>query len=124
MWRTRGEGLELTAKGCNDLRRGNICYFVVGISFGAGAVLVEEYTKTNGQYFSEFIATTLHRALIIRAAETRKEKLLVLQNNYPSQNIAKATESLKAIGHRWKDPSKISGSKPHKEPFSKRKEET
>ena len=40
----------------------------------------------------------MHRALINRAAETRKENLLFLQDNDPSQNSAKATESLKAIG--------------------------
>ena len=59
VWRTRGEGLELTAKGRKDLRGGNICQFVIGTSFGAGAVLVEEYTKMNGQSFFEFIETTL-----------------------------------------------------------------
>ena len=62
VWRKRGEGLELTAKGSKDLRGGNICHFVVGISFGAGAVLVEEHTKKNGQYFTKFIETALHRA--------------------------------------------------------------
>ena len=52
----------------------------------------------NGQYFSEFIETTLHRALINCATETGKEKLFLLQDNDLSQNSAKATESLKAIG--------------------------
>ena len=54
-WRTRGEALELTAEGNKDVRRGNIRHFVVGISFGVGAVLVEEYTKMNGQYFSHVL---------------------------------------------------------------------
>ena len=98
VWRTRGEGLELTAKGSNDLRGGTICHFFAGNSFDVGAVLVEECTKINGQYFSEFIETTLQRALINRAAETGKEKFFCLQDNDPSQNTAKATESLKAIG--------------------------
>ena len=52
----------------------------------------------NGQYFSEFIETTVHRALINRAAETRKETLKFLQNNDTSENSAKATKSLKAVG--------------------------
>ena len=52
----------------------------------------------NGQYFSEFIGTTLHRGFTNRAAEIGKEKLLLLQDNDPSQNSAKATESLKTIG--------------------------
>ena len=98
VWRTRGEGLELTAKGSKDLPGGNVCHFVVGICFGAGAVVVEEYTKMNGRYFSEFIESTLHRALINRAAATGKEKLLFVQDNDPSQNSAKANESLKTIG--------------------------
>ena len=51
MWRTRGNGLELIAKGSKDIRRGNICHFVVGIFFDAGVLLVEEYTKVNGQFF-------------------------------------------------------------------------
>ena len=52
----------------------------------------------NEKCFSEFIETTLHRALINCVAETGKEKLLFLQDNDRSQNSAKATESLKAIG--------------------------
>ena len=47
VWRTRVEGLELTAKGSKDLLGGNVCHFVVGICFGAGAAVVEEYTKMN-----------------------------------------------------------------------------
>ena len=45
VWRTPGEGLELTAKGSKDVGGGNICHFIVGISFGAGAVVIEEYMK-------------------------------------------------------------------------------
>ena len=52
----------------------------------------------NGQYFSEFLETILHRVLINRAPETGKEKLLFLQDNEPIQNSAKATEPMKAIG--------------------------
>ena len=64
--------------------------FFVGISFGRGPVLEEKYTKLNGQYFSEFIDTTLHRVLTNRTAATGKEKLLFLQDNEPSQNSVKA----------------------------------
>ena len=39
VWRTPAEGLELTAKGSKDVGGGNICHFIVGISFGAGAVV-------------------------------------------------------------------------------------
>ena len=39
VWRTPGEGLELTAKGSKDVGGGNMCHFIVGISFGAGAVV-------------------------------------------------------------------------------------
>ena len=52
VWRPRGEGLELTAKGRKDLPGGNVCHFVVGICFGAGAVVVEEYAKMNLAIFS------------------------------------------------------------------------
>ena len=97
VWRTCGEGLEPTAKGSNDLRSRNICHFFVGISFGAGAVLVEKYTKLNGQYFSEFIETTLHRMLTNRPAATGKEKLMFLQDHDLSHSSAKAKESLKTI---------------------------
>ena len=98
VWRTPGEGLELTAKGRKDLRGGNICHYVVGISFGGGAVLVEEYTTMNGKYFSEFIEKSLHKILIDRAAAKGKDKLLFLQDNDPSQNSAKAKEALNNIG--------------------------
>ena len=102
-----------TAKGSKDIRGGNSCHFVVGISFGAGAVLAEEYTKMNGQYFSEFIKTTMHRALINLAVETGKEKLVFLQDNELRQNSTKATESLKAIG---KEVVKIPPQSPHLNP--------
>ena len=98
MWRTRGEGLELTGKGSKDLRAVNICHFCVDISFGIGAVLVEKYTKLNGQYFSEFVEIALHRVLTNRTVATGKEKLLFLQDSDPSQNSAKAKEFLKTIG--------------------------
>ena len=91
------EGLELTAKGIEDLQAGSICHFL-GISFGTGAVLLEEYTKLNGQYFSAFIETTLHRVLTNCTGATGKEKFLFLKDNGPSQNSAKAKESLKTIG--------------------------
>ena len=68
MLRRPDEGLEITAKGSKDLRGGNICHYVVGISFGGGAVLVEEYNKMNGKYFSDFIEGNLHRVLLDRAA--------------------------------------------------------
>ena len=51
----------------------------------------------NRRYFSEFIESILHRALINRAAATGKEKFLFVQDNDPSQNSAKANESLKTI---------------------------
>ena len=98
VWRTRGKGLELTTKGSKDLPGGNVCHFVVGICFGTGAVVVEEYTKMNGRYFSEFIESILHRALITGAVATGKEKLLFVQDNDPSQKSAKANELLKTIG--------------------------
>ena len=63
VWRARGEGLELTAKGSEDLRGGNICHFVVGICFKERAVLVEE--------------------------ETGKEKVLSLQDNYRNKIVQK-----------------------------------
>ena len=98
VWRTPGEGLEVTAKGSKDLRGGHICHYVVGICFGGGAVLVEEYETMNGKYFSEFIETSLRRVLLDRAAITGKKKLLFLQDNDPSQNSAMAKEALKNIG--------------------------
>ena len=97
VWRTCGKGLELTAKGSKDLPGWNVCHFVVGICFGAGVVVVEEYRKMNGRYSSEFIESTLHRVLSNHAAATGKEKLLFVQDNDPSQNSAKANESLKTI---------------------------
>ena len=98
VWRTPGEGLELTAKGSKGVGGGNIYHFIVGISFGTGAVVIEEYTKMNGEYFSDFIENALHRVLLDRAAATGKDKLQFLQDNDPRQNNGKATEALKIIG--------------------------
>ena len=98
VWRTAGEGLELKAKGRKDLRSGNICRYVVGISFGGGAGLVEEYTTMNGKYFLEVIEKSVHKLLIDRAAAKGKDKLLFPPGNDPSQNSAKAKEALNNIG--------------------------
>ena len=104
------EGLELTAKGIEDLQAGSICHF------GTGAVLLEEYAKLNGEYFSAFIETTLHRVLTNCTGATGKEKFLFLKDNGPSQNSAKAKESLKTIGVEVvKIPP---GSKLHRDLFS------
>ena len=54
VWRTHGEGLELTAKGSTDQLRGNICHFVEGICFGAGAVLVWNVTRWIGNTFLNY----------------------------------------------------------------------
>ena len=97
VWRTPGEGLELTANGRKDLRGGNICHYVVGISFGGGTVLVEEYTTMNGKYVSDFIEKSLHKILIDWAAAKGKDTLLFLQDNDPSQNSVKAKEALNNI---------------------------
>ena len=42
VWRTPGEGLQLTSMGSKDLLGGNICHLVVGIGFSIGAVVVRE----------------------------------------------------------------------------------
>ena len=98
VWRMPGEGLELTANGRKDLRGGNICHYVVGISFGGGAVLVEEYTTMNGKYFLEVSERSLHKIRSDRAAAKGKDTLLFLQDNDPSQNSAKAKEAPNNIG--------------------------
>ena len=98
VWRTLGEGLELTAKGRKDPRGGHICHYVVGISFGGRTVPVEEYTTMNRKYLSDFITKSLHKILIDRAAAKGKDKLLFLQDNDLSQNSAKAKEAPNNIG--------------------------
>ena len=113
VWMTPREGLEQTAKGNKDLRGGNICHYHVGICFGDGAVLVEEYTIINGKYFSKFIETTLHRVLLDRTAVSEKEKLMFLKDNDPSQNSAKAIEAINSIGE---EADKITARSPDPNP--------
>ena len=89
MWRTPGEGLELTSLGSKDLRGGNICHLVVGIRFSIARVVVEECTKVNGEYSSHFAENVLQRAPLGRVAVTGKDKVLLLQDNDPRKIVHK-----------------------------------
>ena len=59
--------------GSKDLRGGNICHLFVGIFFSIEAVIVEEYTKMNGEYSSHFIEKILYRAPLGWVAATGKD---------------------------------------------------
>ena len=58
------EGLMITGRGTKNLTDGNGIHFLVGISSGYGVVLLEEYTKMDGQHFAKFVQNTLHKKLM------------------------------------------------------------
>ena len=47
--------------------------------------LIEEYTELEGHYFAKFVQKTLHKKLLELADMKRREKLVFVMNNDPSQ---------------------------------------
>jgi hypothetical protein len=57
VWRKRAKGLKITAKGSKNLAGGKRLHLLVAIAYNRGVFFVEEYTKMNGAYFSDFVSS-------------------------------------------------------------------
>ena len=72
-------------------------HLLVGISHSTGMVLAEEYEKMNGPWFAKFVQATLQKVLMDCAVLKRKEKLLLVMDNDPSQRSMVAKDALQGI---------------------------
>ena len=98
VWRKSNEGLKYTSKGSKNLPGGRSLHLLVGISHSTGVVLAVEYEKMNGPWFAKFVQGTLQKVLMDCAVLKRKEKLLLVMDNDPSQRSMVAKDALQEIG--------------------------
>ena len=86
VYRRKNEGRRVTVKGTKNLAGGGRIHFLVGISSGSGVVLVEEYTKMQGN--------TLHSKLIDLAKMKGREELIFVMDNGPCQTSKVALDAI------------------------------
>ena len=100
IWRRQSERLKfgMTAKSNHEGVGGRQAHFMVGIGYGRGVVLCEQYEgRLNGEKFAEFVRTSLPQAF---ADSPNPRGKLFLQDGDPSQNSKKAKDALVSIGAR------------------------
>ena len=98
VWRTKKEGLVFTSKGSKNLPGGRTLHLLVGVSYSAGVVVAEEYEKMNARWFAKFVHETFDSTLRECAAMKKKEKLLFVMDNDPSQRSKLASDALEEVG--------------------------
>lgn len=93
-WRKRSEGLRITMKGQKEgVVNAN---FMVGISYGRGVVLCQQYLGTiTGEKFGKIVRRTVPQALARSIAPRAKR---ILQDGCPRQNCKKAMEAFAEVG--------------------------
>ena len=83
VWRKKGEGLKLTAKGSKAGNGGSVANFFVAISYGKGVCFCKTYEKLNGKLFAQFVLDNFQE---IFASSCNPAGNLFVQDNDPSQN--------------------------------------
>ena len=98
VWRKRGEGLQITAKGRKEGNNGTLVRLFVAISHGKGVVMCEEFNpeqKYNGENYASFVKENFPEAMQISSNGRNK---LILQDGDPVQNSKKAKNAYTEIG--------------------------
>ena len=98
MGRAKKEGLVFTSKVSKNLPGGHTLHLLVGVSSLPGVFVAEEYEKMNAQWFAKFVHETLDSTLRECAAIKKKEKLLFVMDNDPSQRSKLARDALEEVG--------------------------
>lgn len=102
VWRMRGEGLNITAKGTKELPGGRRLHLMVAVAYGKGVVLIEAYEKLNAQFFSTFIRQHFNLAFGKSGPKVNQSRMFVMDND-PSQTSMMsmaAIEDIEAQFHR------------------------
>ena len=84
VWRRKGEGLQITAKGSKDMPGGRRIHMMVGIAHRKGVILKETYEKMNATYFSDFIRNKFNISFAKSGVKDTNERIFVMDND-PSQ---------------------------------------
>lgn len=96
VWRTRSEGLTITAKGSKSLPGGKRLHLMVAIAHGKGVILKEPYEKMDGNFFYNFIKTHFNLCFGKAGRKAFRKRIFVMDND-PSQTSKKAMSALKEI---------------------------
>ena len=87
LWRKSNEGMKYKSKGLKNLPAGHSLHLLVGISHSTGVALAEKYEKVNSPWFTKFLQGTLQKVLVICAVLKSKEKLLLVMDNDPTEDV-------------------------------------
>ena len=100
VWRKKGEGLQVTAKGSKNLAGGRRLHILVAIAYGKGVILKEIFEKMNAAFFSQFIKDNFN-SCFAQAGPKKNGKRLFVMDNDPSQNSKASVRAMKEIkaGH-------------------------
>lgn len=96
IWRKRGEGLQITAKGSKEMAGGRRIHMLVAIAYGKGVIVAEQYEKMNGEYFSQFVKNRMN-LLFAKSGPKYNGKRVFLMDNDPSQNSTRALAEIAKI---------------------------
>ena len=77
VWRKKGEGLAITAKGSKALAGGRRLHVLAAIAWGKGIILSEVYDKMNGDFFAQFIKNSFNLHVLWQSrTKSRWEKVV------------------------------------------------
>ena len=96
LWRKR-KGLTVTVKGSHVGSGGRVVKMIVAISFEKGVILCEKYDKLDEAYFADFVRRNFRT--MFQKSRKKYSKLLV-QDNCPTLNCAKAQKAVKEVGEK------------------------
>jgi len=96
IWRKKKEGLThcCTGKGSHVGSGGRVLKLMVGISYGNGVVLCEQYEKLDGQKFHDFVLDHFNDAF---EKSHKGNYRIFVQDGDPCQNSAKAKAAFVSI---------------------------
>ncbi|CAB4026768.1 Hypothetical predicted protein, partial [Paramuricea clavata] len=76
VWRKKGEGLAITAKGSKTLAGGRRLHILAAIAWAKGMILSKVYDKMNGDFFAEFIQNNFNLCFGKAGPKTGRDCLL------------------------------------------------
>ena len=81
VWRKKGEGLAITAKGSKALAGGRRLHVLAAVAWGKGIILSEVYDKMNGDFFAQFIKNNFNLCFGKAGPKTDGKRLFVMDND-------------------------------------------
>ena len=96
VWRKKGQGLAITAKGSKTLAGGRRLHVLAAVAWGKGIILSEVYEKMNGDFFVQFIRNNFNLCFSKAGPKADGKRLFVMDND-PCQTSKKAKLALAQI---------------------------